>query len=89
MARTQAELGELIAKIFDRLNGQFDEASIEDAVLLVEVSDPNETYEGEDGVTRLETIVLAESTSDRTTVQEGILAFAKRNLYGVPDDDDE
>lgn len=77
-----------MAKVFDRLGNQFTEATIEDAVLLVEVSDPGHTYTDESGATKRETIVLAESTSTRVTIQEGILAFSSRNLYGVAEDDD-
>lgn len=89
MARTQAELGELVAKIFDRLSTQFHDATIEDAVLLVEISDPEHSYVDERGETKMETIIFVESTSDRVTVQEGIMAFAKRNIYGGVEDDDE
>jgi len=90
--RTPAEIGELVAKIFDRLDSQFDgKAKIEDAVLIVEVVDEEDTVTLNDGTDREvpATIVLLECTSDRLVVQSGIIEFARNVMYERGDEDDD
>jgi hypothetical protein len=91
MARERTEIAELIAKIYDRLEQQFDgKLEINDAILLVETTDPTEDIELEDGRTVNPTLVLLECTSDRVVVQAGILTFAVETiLYGRGDADED
>lgn len=79
-----AEVGELAAKIFDRLPQQFPDGVIVDALLLVEVSDPSDLMETDDTTEQMvpATVVLAECTNNRVTVQRGIIDFAERHLDG-------
>jgi len=91
MPRDRAEIGELIAKIYDRLDDQFEgKAKIEDAVLIVEVSDDEDTVTLDDGTGREvpATIVLLECTSDRLIVQAGILEFAREVMLNRAEDDE-
>lgn len=84
MARTQAEIGELAAKIFDRIPEEFPGCVVEDAILLVELSDPDDvTDEGKPA-----TLVALECTSDRSVVQVGLLEFARRLMF-LSDDPEE
>lgn len=80
-------------KIYDRLQHQFPEGQVEDALLLVEISDPNQkvTIEEGPGIEREvpETIVLSESTTDRLVVQVGIMDFAHKLMYPSGYDEEE
>lgn len=93
--RTREEVAELIMKLYDRLDTQFDGAEVLDAVLMVELSDPEDTVTVEDGTDDgrevPETIVLLESTSDRLVIQAGILEFARRTMFrgGAEEEDDD
>lgn len=90
MARTQQEVAELVMKIFDRLSYQFDgKAQVEDAIILVELSDPDDTVTLENGREVPASIVILESTSDRLVVQAGIMKFAQELMYDRSDDPDE
>lgn len=83
------QVAELVMKVFDRLEKEFPHCEVMDAVLAVELSDP-EDMETLDDHTEREvpaTIALLESTTDRTTVQEGILRFCLRTFAAVEDDD--
>lgn len=89
--RSREEVAELIMKVFDRLEGEFSDAQVVDAVLIVEVDEPSMRVELEDGREVPETVVLLESTSDRLVVQGGILEFARRTMFrgGVEEEDDD
>ena len=84
MSRTPAEVGELTALIFDRLERQFPDGEIVDALLLVEITDPNDLMDTDDETGRKvpSTAVMAECTSDRVVVQHGIIRFADKTLLG-------
>ena len=84
--RTRQEVSELVMKIFDRLEKEFPNAPVEDAVLLVELSDKEDLVELEDGRMVPATVVLAECTTERVTVQDGILDFARKNIVGTVED---
>jgi hypothetical protein len=88
MAVTQEQIGELVAKIFDRLDSQHQGAEIMDAIVLVELSDPTDTVVLDDGFGREApaTEIMLEATTDRVTVQEGILRFALRGGFDEGDD---
>jgi hypothetical protein len=87
--RSRAEIGELIAKIYDRLDSQFNgKVEIADAVLLVELTDNDDLVTYDDGREVPATIVLLESTSDRVIVQGGIIEFARRVIIGTEFDDE-
>ena len=87
MARTQQEVAELVMKVFDRLNEQFDgKAQVEDAIILVELSDPSDTVILEDGREVPASIVILECTSDRLVVQAGIMRFAQELMYDRADE---
>lgn len=92
MPRSRAEVGELAAKIFDRLEHISESAEIQDALLLVEVIDPDETITVDDNTPSGReipmTVVLVEGTTDRVVVQAGIIDFAKELLYTRAEDDD-
>lgn len=89
--RDRTEIAELVGKIFDRLEEQFDgKLEINDALLLVETTDPTEEIVIEDGRTVHPTLVLLECTSDRVIVQAGILTFAVETVvHGGGLDEDE
>ena len=76
--RSKEEVGELVMMIYDRLEKQFSNCEVMDAVLLVELSDPDDMEELDDGSGREApaTIVLMESTTDRSTIHAGILDLA-------------
>jgi hypothetical protein len=84
MNRTPAEIGELVAKVFDRLPQQFPEGTIVDALLLVEITDPTDLVDTDDGTDRQvpTTAIMAECTSDRVVVQTGIVEFARQTIVG-------
>lgn len=80
---TRAEVGELIGKIFDRLEQEFPGATVNDALILVELSDPEDIVVADgDGHDVPATIVLLECTTDRAVVQEGLISFAMRTVSG-------
>lgn len=88
MGRERAEVGELVARAYDRFESQFEgRAEIFDAVLLVEISDPEDTVTDDNGREVPATIVMLECTSDRVIVQSGIVEFARRTLIGGGDAD--
>lgn len=92
MPRSRQEIGELVAKLFDRLDAQFDgEVEINDALLLVELTDPGDVIELNDSTGREvpATIVALESTSDRLVIQAGIMEFARDTLMQAEDGDDD
>lgn len=92
MAVTREQIGELVAKIFDRLEHEnFKDMEIMDAVLVVELSDTEDSARVDADTDREApaTVVLLESTTDRTTVQEGILRFALILGHGAGPEDDE
>lgn len=77
VTRTREEVVELVMKLWDRLeSGEFEGMPVLDAVLLVELDDPDDT------------IVIAEATTERATVQLGILKFAIDHGVDVEEDDD-
>ena len=76
---TQADLGELIAKLFDRLPEEFPGCEIQDALILVELHDPEDPDA---------TMVTIECSNDRVTVRSGMLEFGKRTLWAHEDDAD-
>jgi hypothetical protein len=93
MARTRAEIGELIGKIFDRLDHLSANAEIVDALLLVEIRDNDDTIKIDDNTPEGRdipaTMVMVEGTTDRVVVQAGIIDFAKELLYTRAEEDDE
>lgn len=85
MSRSQAEIGELVARIYDRLESEEfgPDTKIEDAMLLVEITDPEETIDlGEGRKSVPATQIMLEGTSDRLTIQAGIIEFAAQSLSG-------
>jgi hypothetical protein len=90
--RTREDVAELVMKIFDRLGDQFPGTNVEDAIILVELSDPDDKITLDDGREVPSTLVLLECTSDRVVVQAGIMDFAQKLMYergAVDPDDDE
>ena len=89
MARSREEVAELVMKVFDRLADQFGgTAQVEDAMILVELSDPEDTVTLEDGREVPASIVILESTSDRLVVQAGIMKFAQELMYDRDDSEE-
>jgi hypothetical protein len=89
--RDRAEVLELVGKIFDRLENENDQASgqVLDAVLIVEVdTGEREPVPNDDTHERVEmpTVILKESTTERTTVERGMLDFARENMWSDYDD---
>lgn len=92
MERDRAEVGELVATIFDRLDAEFGgRAKVLDAVLLVEVTDEEDTVVLDDSTEREvpATIIMLESTTDRTTIHEGIIHFALRVMSQLEEEDED
>ena len=89
MAREPTEIAELIAKVFDRLEGQFADAKVLDAVLLVEIDTGEKITDEDTGREFTPTVVLLESTADRMTIQAGIIDFCRETLLGGDGDDDD
>lgn len=88
MSRTRAEVGELAAKAFDRLERDFPGCQIEDALLAVELSDPDDTRPDDgDGHPAPATVIVLESTTDRSVVHAGIVAFVQANMFNPEADD--
>lgn len=93
--RSREEVAELVMKVFDRLDSQFEGAHVIDAVLAVEIEDPEDKIQLEDGTPEgrevPSTIVLLESTSDRLVIQSGIIEFARRTMFrgGVEEEDED
>ncbi len=78
--RTRAEVGELVARLFDRLDNEHEgKAHVVDALLLVEIE-----VEGTEG----SFAVLRESTSGRGTVDRGIMQFTDQFLFEEDYDDE-
>ena len=77
MSATREEVAELVMKIFDRLEqDEYKNCIVEDAIILVELTDRGEG--GEDD----ETVMVMEGTTDRSTVQFGMFEFAARSMVG-------
>jgi len=90
MARSQQEVAELVMKVFDRLDSQFEgRAQVEDAMILVELSDPDDTVTLEDGSEVPASVVILECTTDRLVVQAGIMKFADELMYDRDDGEEE
>jgi len=93
--RSREEVAELVMNLYDRLDTQFDGAQVLDAVLVVELEDPEFTVNVEDGTEEgrdvPETIVLMESTTDRLVIQAGMVEFARRTMFrgGAEEEDDD
>jgi hypothetical protein len=83
MAATREQVAELVMKIFDRLEKEFPNAPVEDALILVELSDKEDLVELEDGREVPATVVLCESTTDRVVIQGGIIEFARQTIIGA------
>lgn len=94
MARELSEVGELVAKIYDRVELQFPGCEVIDALIIVEV-DTKERVLVEDGTEEgreyTPTVVMLEATADRLVVQAGMIDFAHKTLYRASylDDDDD
>jgi hypothetical protein len=93
---SKEDVAELTMKVFDRLEKQFPNAPVQDAILLVELSDLEDMQELDDDTGREApaTIVLMESTTDRSVIHEGILRFGLKLSWNDPmesidDEDDE
>jgi len=69
---TQAELGGLVANIFDRLLDEHPGCEIQDGMVLVELHDPKEPEV---------TLVMIECSSDRLTIRSGMLEFGQKSLW--------
>lgn len=76
---TQADIGELVAKLFDRMPEDFPDYEIQDALLLVELRNPEDPDV---------TSVTIECTNDRLTVMAGILEFGQKTLFEKEHDDE-
>lgn len=74
------DIGELVAKIFDRLPDEFPGCSIESAMILVELSDPDDRIDDMPA-----TLVMLECSSDRSVIQAGLLEFSRRLLFRADD----
>lgn len=92
MARDRAEIGELAAKIFDRLDSEFEGASVVDAMLLVEIDTGEKVTLNEGNPHEREvapTVVMLESTEDRLTIQVGIIDYCRDVILMAGSYDDE
>jgi hypothetical protein len=91
MARTQSDIGELVARIFDRLSESYPNAIIEDAMVVVEVSNPDDSIILDEGTSYEKevsaTTVMLESTTARVTVQVGMLQLGHETLAMDASDD--
>jgi len=76
--KSKADVGELVGRLFDRLPEEFPGMEIQDAMLLVELHDPDDPDA---------TLVTIECTSDRITVRSGILEFGQKTLWAHENDE--
>jgi hypothetical protein len=93
MALTKADIGELVAKIFDRLSESYPNGIIEDAMVIVEVSNPDDTIVLDEGKSYEKEVpstnVMLESSTERVTVQVGMMQLAHETLAMDVSDDSE
>lgn len=86
MTITRAEMGEMIARMYDRLDE--DELDPMDACLIVEVLPRDADERDEDETMGSE--ILMEASTERTTITRGMLDMAQ-DLYmsSFPEEDDD
>lgn len=89
MAVTREQVAELVMKVFDRLEEEeFKGCVVEDAVILVELSDQEDKIDL-GGRLVPATVILLECTSDRATVQAGIMDFAQKAMFQEGGEEDD
>lgn len=76
MARTQADLGELMAKVLDRLENEHAGYTVTDAIIVLEIETPEDTpAEEADGT------ILLQCTSNRASIQFGLLKWGGECVF--------